>query len=137
MSVVVLWLAGFFFILSLIVSIMQPHIISWLSSAVIAILFVWVLLPKYQAEQHALKMGQVVDSTVVDVRHWTRKHDSGDIHQYEIISQWSHPRTGQVYTFISQPLKQDPSAKLTETVRVKVDLDNPKAYIMDLSFLGQ
>lgn len=138
MSVVVLWLAGFFFILSLVLSIMQPHPASWLLSIGIAAVFMLVLLPKYQAQQHALRVGQVVEANVVDVRQWSRKRGSGaDVIQYEVISQWRHPDTQEVYTFISPPLKEDPKAKLPSTVDIKVDWDNPKAYIMDLSFLSE
>ncbi len=138
MSVVVLWLAGFFFVLSLIFSIMQPHLISWLVSLVIAVLFLVILLPKYQQEQHALRVGQVVDTMVVDVRHWTRKVGDGQhIDRYEVITQWRHPDSLDVYTFRSKPFKQDPSDRLPSKVQVKVDLDNPKAYIMDVSFMSE
>lgn len=44
---------------------------------------------------------------------------------------------GQMVRFVSPPLRQNPQAHLPAAVNVTVDTDNPKNYVMDLSFLAQ
>ena len=120
-------------------SLTLHHPVVWLATVVWAGLFFIILLPKYQNTQAALEKGQEVLATVQEVRQWDRKinTDAGEyITKYEIIAVWQNPRTGQPVQFISDPVEKNPKPFIQNNkVKVKVNLDNPTQYVVDLSFM--
>lgn len=55
---------------------------------------------------------------------------------YQILSQWQDPKTDELYVFKSESIWFDPTEFVkTDTVRVFIDPENPKDYVMDISFL--
>ena len=136
MSIITLVIAALLLAALVVLCFVLPHPITWLMTAVMAALFVWVLLPRYQGEQRAMAHGQVVQAAVAEVRHWQRKVGDGNYQdQYEIIALWPHPQTGKMVRFVSPPLRQDPQAHLPPSIAVTVDINQPQNYVMDLSFL--
>ena len=120
-------------------SLTLHHPVVWVATVVWAGLFFIILLPKYQNTQAALEKGQEVIATVQEVRQWDRKinTDASDyIRKYEIIAVWQNPRTGQPVQFVSDPVEKDPKPFIQNNqVKVKVNLDNPAQYVVDLSFI--
>ncbi|MBR5675913.1 MAG: hypothetical protein IKX14_05705 [Neisseriaceae bacterium] len=120
-------------------SLTLHHPVVWVATLVWAGLFFIILLPKYQNTQTALAKGQEVIATVKEVRQWDRRItvDSNDfIRKYEIIAEWQNPRTGQPVQFVSDPVEKDPKPYIQNNqVKVKVNLDNPTQYVVDLSFM--
>jgi Protein of unknown function (DUF3592) len=59
-----------------------------------------------------------------------------DQHPYQIVAQWLSPSTGELHIFQSDNIWFDPTDYVkTEKVRVYIERDNPKKYLMDISFL--
>ena len=120
-------------------SLTLHHPVVWLATIVWAGLFFIILLPKYQNTQAALEKGQEVVAQVKEIRYWARqiKSDGGEyVDKYEIIATWTNPHTGQSVEFVSDPLLKDPKPFIQNNqVKVKVNLDNPKQYVVDLSFM--
>ncbi|NOZ20551.1 MAG: DUF3592 domain-containing protein [Planctomycetes bacterium] len=57
---------------------------------------------------------------------------------YRIISQWENPATGEVHVFYSKNIWFNPEQYITGSeVRVLIDPNNPKTYLMDTSFLPE
>lgn len=94
----------------------------------------FVLWPKYEGGQQAMTHGVEIQAAVQEVRHWNRGGDRGG-DKYEILAIAPNPNNGKMQQFVSPPMTQDPQAYLSDSVTVKVDWDNPQAYVMDLSFL--
>ncbi len=57
---------------------------------------------------------------------------------YQIVTQWQNRSTGIHHTFKSEFLWDDPAPHVEggRAIIVRIDPNNPKRYIMDLSFLG-
>ncbi len=135
-SLTTLIIAGVLLAAALIASVLVPNPITWLITLVLGGLFFFILLPKYQGEQQAVKSGVEIQAAVQEVREWSRKTGDGNyIDQYEIIAVAPNPHNGKIQTFVSPPMAQNPKPYLGDSVKVKVDWSNPKAYVMDLSFL--
>lgn len=136
MSIITLAIAGLILAGLVVLCFVLPHPITWLMAAIMALVFFLILLPQYQGEQTAIAQGQSVQAAVSEVRHWQRRVGDGDyIDRYEIIALWPNPRNGQMIRFVSPPLNADPAPYLPQAISVTVDTDNPKNYVMDLSFL--
>lgn len=57
---------------------------------------------------------------------------------YRLRCQWQHPITHKVYIFNSERIWFDPAPYVKrDTVEVLVDMDNPKRYQVDISFLPE
>ena len=57
---------------------------------------------------------------------------------YQIISQWQNPATSKIHVFTSDNIWFDPTDHInTETIKVLIDKQNPKRYVMDISFLPE
>lgn len=135
-SLTTLIIAGAFTIILLLVSIFFPNPITWIMTLILGAVFYFILLPGYQGQQQAVYQGETITAAVQEVREWSRKQGDGNyIDQYEIIAVAPNPETGAMYTFVSPPMKQNPKPYLGDTVNVTVEWSNPKAYVMDLSFL--
>ena len=139
MPITAVIISAIFLVGILVLAITHPNMFTWLAVIFWAGIFFVLILPSYFNTQEALKKGEEVIATVENVRHWSHKYNSKDskYHEnYEIQAVWQNPRTGQSVKFISTPLKVDPTPYLTQkTVKVRVNPDNPKQYIMDLSFM--
>lgn len=60
----------------------------------------------------------------------------GGRNPYQVITQWQNPATSQVHVFRSQYLWFDPSDYMVhDTITVLIEKNNPKKYVVDLSFL--
>ncbi|WP_274571813.1 hypothetical protein [Neisseria leonii] len=135
-SLTALVIVGVILLALLLAGIFVPNPITWIMTLLLGAVFWFVLLPKYQGEQQAVTQGVVVRAAVSEVRSWSRKQGDGDYQDwYEVLAMAANPETGKLQTFVSAPMKDDPAPYLGETVEVKVDWRNPKAYVMDLSFL--
>lgn len=133
MSIATVIIAAAFLLLAAVLSFALPHPITWLATAALGLLFFAVLLPQYQGQQQALRHGQTVWATVSHIRHW--QHKVGDGHyqdKYEITALWSNPTTGKMVTFISPPLREDPTGKIGSSIAVTVNPNHPKHYVMQL-----
>jgi hypothetical protein len=55
---------------------------------------------------------------------------------YRILSQWKNPRTDAMHVFNSEAIWYDPTQYVTQKeISVLIDPNNPKKYLMDISFL--
>ncbi|STZ77215.1 hypothetical protein [Bergeriella denitrificans] len=119
----------------LVVTFVAPNPVSGIMAVVFAALIYFVLWPKYEGGQQAQAHGTEIQAAVQEVRHWNSgsKNSQGD--KYEIIAVAPNPYDGKMRQFVSPPMTTDPEPYLGDTVTVKVDWRNPKAYVMDVSFL--
>lgn len=135
-SLTTLIIAGVLLAAAVLAAVFVPHPITWLMALALGGLFFFVLLSKHQGQRQAVRQGVEIQAQVQKVRHWSHKAGSGNyIDQYEIIAAAPNPHNGSVQQFVSPPLGQNPEPYLDGSVKVKVDWSNPKAYVMDLSFL--
>ena len=59
-------------------------------------------------------------------------------HPFQILAQWQNPSTSKIHIFNSDNLWFDPTEHITsDQISVFVDLDNPKKYYVDTSFLPE
>jgi len=59
-------------------------------------------------------------------------------HPYQIVSQWLDPATNEVYVFKSKNIWFNPEEFIqSNEIRVLMDPNNPKKYLMDTSFLPE
>ncbi len=57
-------------------------------------------------------------------------------HPFRVLSQWRNPATSEVHLFHSNNLWYDPTSYITsKRITVFIEPDNPKNYLVDLSFL--
>lgn len=57
-------------------------------------------------------------------------------HPYQIISQWQNPTTKKLHIFTSDNIWFDPTNFIkTDKIEVLIDENNPKKYMVDLTFL--
>ena len=70
-----------------------------------------------------------------EVRHWNQKRSDTIVDRYEIIAGAPNPQNGKMQQFVSPPMGEDPAPYLGNSIKVTVDWANPKAYVMDISFL--
>lgn len=55
---------------------------------------------------------------------------------FQIYSQWLNPNTNELYVFKSNDIWFDPTDYIkTEEIKVMIDPNDPKKYVMDISFL--
>lgn len=55
---------------------------------------------------------------------------------FVVVSQWLNPKTSELHIFTSDNIWFDPTDFIkTEKINVLIDRDNPKKYVVDLSFL--
>lgn len=135
-SLTTLVIAGIFVLALFLISIFAPNPITWIMTLAFGAVFFFILLPKYQGEQQAVRQGVKIQAAVQEVRSWSRKTGDGNyIDQYEIIAVAPNPENGKIQQFVSPPMSQNPQPYLGDSIKVTVDWSNPKAYVMDLSFL--
>lgn len=119
----------------LLITFIAPNPITGIMTLVFAALIYFVLWPKYDGGRQAQAHGVEIQAAVQEVRHWNGGSSDNPKDKYEIIALAPNPENGRMQQFVSPPMTTDPQPYLKDTVTVKVDWSNPKAYIMDLSFL--
>lgn len=134
-SLTTLLIAGGLLVGLVVLSMALPHPITWLATAIMGGILFFILVPKYQGQQQALQQGVKVEAAVQEVRHWSPSNKNQPRDKYEIVAVAPNPYNGTIQTFVSPPMLKDPQPYLGQTVTVTVDWQNPKAYVMDLSFL--
>ena len=61
-----------------------------------------------------------------------------DQYPYQILAQWQNPTTTQIHIFTSENIWFDPTDYIkTDEINVLIDLQNPKKYYVDTSFLPE
>lgn len=59
-----------------------------------------------------------------------------DRHPFRVLAHWRNPATSDLHVFKSHNLWFDPSAYIkTRKIKVFIDRNNPRRYVVDLSFL--
>ena len=135
LSLTTLIIAAVFFIILLLVSIFVPNPITWLMTLALGAVFYFILWPKYQGQQQAVRQGVEIQAAVQEVRHWNQKRSDTIVDRYEIIAVAPNPQNGKMQQFVSPPMGEDPAPYLGNSIKVTVDWSNPKGYVMDISFL--
>ncbi|MCP1660053.1 hypothetical protein [Neisseria perflava] len=119
----------------LLVTLVAPNPFTAVMALVVAALTYFVLWPKYEGGRQAQANGVEIQAAVQEVRHWNTGSHNQQGDKYEIIAVAPNPVSGKMQQFVSPPMTTDPQPYLSATVKVKVDWNHPKAYIMDVSFL--
>lgn len=119
----------------LVITLAVPNPITGIMTLIFGALIYFVLWPKYEGGRQAQAYGVEIQAAVQEVRHWNSGGNNNLIDKYEIVALAPNPHNGRMQQFVSPPMTTDPEPYLQDTVTVKVDWSNPKAYIMDLSFL--
>ncbi|UOO82135.1 hypothetical protein LVJ83_01250 [Uruburuella testudinis] len=134
-SLTTIIMAAVFTVILLLVSLFVPNPITWVMTLILGALLYFVLWPQYQGQQQAVRQGVEIQAAVQEVRHWNRKQSDTTVDRYEIIAVAPNPNTGNIQQFVSPPMAEDPAPYVGDSVKVTVDWSNPKAYVMDVSFL--
>jgi hypothetical protein len=59
-------------------------------------------------------------------------------HPFQILTQWQNPSTSKIHLFQSKNLWYDPTSHIkNRQITVFIERDNPKKYLVDLSFLPE
>ncbi|MDO5638255.1 MAG: hypothetical protein Q4G28_00100 [Neisseria sp.] len=135
LSLTTIIIAAVIAVVFLLISIFLPNPITWLFTLAIAAAIYFYMWPKYQAQQQAVQQGIEIQAAVQEVRHWNRKRSDTTVDRYEIVAVAPNPFNGNIQQFVSPPMETDPAPYLGDSVKVTVDWSNPKAYVMDVSFL--
>lgn len=135
LSLTTLIVAAVIALVFLLLSIFLPNPITWLFTLAIAAAMYFYMWPKYQAQQQAVQQGVEIQAAVQEVRHWNQKRSDTTVDRYEIVAVAPNPNNGNIQQFVSPPMGEDPQPYLGDSVKVTVDWSNPKAYVMDVSFL--
>jgi hypothetical protein len=73
--------------------------------------------------------GERVVAKVTSVQHDKKKASTGAMHHfYTVTAVWTHPGTGQTYTFGKYFFDEDPDKSFSTLVPVIIDPRNPKRY---------
>jgi Protein of unknown function (DUF3592) len=90
---------------------------------------------RVRREETLRETGQLVTTRIQSVVQY-RNYRMGTRHPWLIVTQWVNPTDGKVYTFRSRNIPYDPTPFVQgKEIHVRVDLANPKRYLMDTSFL--
>lgn len=119
----------------LLVTLVAPNPITAVMALIVGALIYFVLWPKYEGGQQAMKSGIEIQAAVQEVRHWNSGSNNSPVDKYEIIAVAPNPNNGEIQQFVSPPMTTDPTPYLSDRIKVNVDWTNPKAYVMDVSFL--
>lgn len=78
--------------------------------------------------------GKLLETTFASIEiNWNLKINNQS--PYQIHTVWVNPETEAVYYFKSKNLWRNPDGYVPKMIKVYVDPDNYKNYLMDLSFL--
>ncbi len=94
-----------------------------------------VQLVKHYRDEHVKAHGVPITTMYKEVI-MNMRVEVGGRNPYQVITQWQDPATAEVYVFRSQYLWFDPSDYMVQkTITVMIERNNPKRYVVDLSFL--
>lgn len=90
---------------------------------------------KNKKAQNIRQTGKPISAKFTQVKLNTSQTLNGR-NPFQILSQWQDPKTDELYVFKSDSIWFDPTDFVkTDTIRVFIDPENPKDYVMDISFL--
>ena len=100
--------------------------------------FIWLYVVRRNAErdEELRRTGKRLDVKVVEVERRLNMQVNGR-NPWRIVAQWQDPGTQVVHVFRSANIWFDPAEWVKETVPVFMDRNDPKRYVMDISFLPQ
>ena len=88
-------------------------------------------------EQWLQEFGQVITTEFHSAQLRTSVRVNGQS-PFQILSQWEDPATGEVHIFKSKNIWINPEEFIPgDGIRVRIDPNNPKRYLMDTSFLPE
>ena len=98
-------------------------------------LLVIMIKLKNKKEQYLLKHGEQIETNFQNIE-LNKSLEINGRNPYYIISQWLNPVTSELHIFKSNNIWFDPSDHINEqSIKVFIDRNNPKQYLMDISFL--
>lgn len=98
----------------------------------LGVLFRW---KKNKKTQNLRETGRPVSTKFTQVQLNTGYAVNGR-NPFQILSQWQDPHTNELYVFKSDNIWFDPTEYVNvDAIRVLIDPQNPKDYVMDISFL--
>ncbi len=81
--------------------------------------------------------GKPVDAKFCHVE-LNERYSVNSRHPYRVVCQWQNPATGKIHVFNSNNIWFDPTAYINkESLTVFIDRNNPKTYVVDISFLPE
>lgn len=90
---------------------------------------------KQKESKYLLNNGKRIITKFENVQH-NKSTESSGRNPFQIYSQWLNPNTNEIYIFKSDDIWFDPTDFIkSEEIKVLINPDNPKQYIMDTSFL--
>jgi len=85
--------------------------------------------------EYLRSQGQPIETQLQGVERNASIRANG-MHPYRVVTQWQNPATGEVHVFKSENLWYDPTQFLQrDRITVLIERDNPRRYLVDLSFL--
>ena len=90
---------------------------------------------KSRKDEFLRKNGRPIETEYQSVEQNTALSVNGR-HPFRVLTQWQNPSTSEVLVFKSNNLWFDPSSYIkSKTITVFIENDNPRNYLVDLSFL--
>ena len=90
---------------------------------------------KSRQDEHLRTRGPPIETDLQSVQLNTSFEVNGK-HPYKVLTQWFNPFTSEVHVFESDSVWFDPTSYLKDRkITVFIENDNPKKYLVDLSFL--
>ncbi len=117
----------------------------WLGTLILGILgtvffligfgIIWFGILKQKKFQYLRNNGKRIDTKFIQV-HLNYSMTENGRNPFQISSQWLDPKTNEMYVFESENIWFDPTEFIkTDDIKVLINPDNPKKYMMDISFL--
>lgn len=95
----------------------------------------WNNVKKKKKANHLRRSGFPIQAKINGMETNSRVKVNGR-HPYRISAQWLDSRTSTVYSFFSENIWYDPAEFVkTDEITVLIERENPKNYLMDVSFL--
>lgn len=93
------------------------------------------LTRKEREEKYLKQQGTPIETKFKSVEIDTTE-SVNDRHPFRVITQWQNPSTKEIHVFESNSVWYDPSEFMTsDPITVFIERENPKKYLVDLSFL--
>lgn len=101
-----------------------------------AVGYAWLFVVRRRAalEEELRRFGRRIEATFVEVERRANLQVNG-VHPWRIVCQWQDATSQEVHVFHSGNIWYDPGEYVKETVPVFVDRNDPRRYVVDISFL--
>ena len=101
-----------------------------------AIGYIWLYVQRRRAalEEELRRFGRRIEARFSEVERRMNLQVNG-VHPWRIVCQWQDPGSQEVHVYRSGNLWFDPSEFVKDTVPVFVDRNDPRKYVVDVSFL--